>query len=57
MSGIAVQPLMPDLTDGDFGEGKRQRPAAAGIAPGDMPRHLFRDDGNHIALGHQLTGT
>jgi hypothetical protein len=22
MSGIAVQPLMPDLTDGDFGEGK-----------------------------------
>ena len=31
MSGIAVQPLMPDLTDGDFGEGKRQRPAAAGI--------------------------
>ncbi len=56
MSGIAVQPLMPDLTDGDFGEGKGSG-QLAGIAPGDMPRHLFRDDGNHIAFGHQLTGT
>ena len=52
---VAVVALVPELPDGDAGQGERQRPDAARLVFHQMPRGLFRHHGDKIASSHQFT--